>query len=563
MKFQSLKYFIVPGILFFSIFIFSNEGYSEDRILPAKVYRDKMKGGWIGQIIGVVWGAPTEFKWNDQIIPEDKVPQWTPGLINHAFDQDDIYVEMTFLKTLDQYGLECDIRQAGIDFANSEYALWCANKAGRDNLRKGIAPPDSGHPQFNRCPNDIDYQIEADYSGLIAPGLPNRVITLGNKFGRLMNYSDGIYGGIFMGGMYAEAFFSDDLQKVIEAGLACIPEKSQYAKMVRDMIRWHKENPNDWKKTWDLACDKYRKNPEYQKCSNGGIDVKINGVCVLLGLLYGDKDIEKTTIISMRGGFDSDCNPSSATGVLCTMIGFDSIPDCYKKELNLERKFSYTSYNVPDLLNVCEKLARKAIVADQGKIQKNSGGEEIFMIPRQKGDPLPLELSWAPGPIANSRFSDSEMAQIRFRSFGLENLQNGIDQYFPGWTISQCGKEMDPGIRDHQGSAHVLITHPLNKTTPCLLTREYQVPKTGKTFLHLVVGSHSPKHDWELIVRIFGSEQFKAVIGGDSPYNKPWNEIKIDLSKYAGQTIQIELANMPNEWWCEAGYWKTIKFMTK
>jgi len=36
-----------------------------------------MKGGWIGQIIGVVWGSPTEFKFNDAIIPEDKVPAWT------------------------------------------------------------------------------------------------------------------------------------------------------------------------------------------------------------------------------------------------------------------------------------------------------------------------------------------------------------------------------------------------------------------------------------------------------------------------------------------------------
>jgi len=46
-------------------------------------------------------------------------------------------------------------------------------------------------------------QIEADYSGLIAPGLPNTVIDLANIFGRLINYGDGLYGGHFVGGMYA------------------------------------------------------------------------------------------------------------------------------------------------------------------------------------------------------------------------------------------------------------------------------------------------------------------------------------------------------------------------
>ena len=168
------------------------------RRLPAAEYRNKMKAGWIGQIAGVSLGAPTEFKWKDQIIPAEKMPAWKPEMINHAFGQDDLYVEMTFLRTLEEYGLDCSIRQAGIDFANSGYPLWCANKAGRENLRRGIAPPDSSHPQFNKCPNDIDYKIEADFSGLIAPCLPQAAVDLGEKFGRLMNYGDGMYAGQFM-----------------------------------------------------------------------------------------------------------------------------------------------------------------------------------------------------------------------------------------------------------------------------------------------------------------------------------------------------------------------------
>ena len=40
--------------------------------------------------------------------------------------RDDIYVEMTFLRTLEVHGLDCSIRQAGIDFANSGYRLWHA-----------------------------------------------------------------------------------------------------------------------------------------------------------------------------------------------------------------------------------------------------------------------------------------------------------------------------------------------------------------------------------------------------------------------------------------------------
>jgi hypothetical protein len=196
----------------------------EFRRLPVKEYRDKMKAGWIGQIIGVSWGAPTEGRYQ-KIMPADKMPPFSENLVNDAFGQDDLYVEMTFLRTMEEYGYDVPIRQAGIDFANSGYPLWVANAAGRGNLRNGIAPPDSSHPKFHPCAGAIDYQIEADYAGLIAPGMPDVVIALGEKFGRLMNYGDGVYAGQFMGAMYAEAFFEKDVMKLIEAGRRAIPSE--------------------------------------------------------------------------------------------------------------------------------------------------------------------------------------------------------------------------------------------------------------------------------------------------------------------------------------------------
>ena len=204
--------------LMMSVFLIINcNSKTEFRRISIKEYQSKMKAGWLGQMAGVGWGAPTEFNFNARMIPADKVPAWEPEMINQQY-QDDIYVEMTFLKTLEDYGFDVSIRQAGIDFANSQYDLWHANRYGRYNLRLGIAPPYSGHPKYNSHADDIDYQIEADYSGLIAPGMPQTVIDLGEKFGRLMNYGDGVYGGQFVGAMYAEAFFEKDIDRDIGNG---------------------------------------------------------------------------------------------------------------------------------------------------------------------------------------------------------------------------------------------------------------------------------------------------------------------------------------------------------
>jgi len=403
------------GFLGASTWLASVAGAAEFRRLPVAEYRDKMAGGWIGQMAGVGWGAPTEFHSKAQIMPAGEVPQWKPEMINQ-FGQDDIYVEMTFLRTLELYGFDVSIRQAGIDFANSGYPLWHANRAGRDNLRRGIAPPDSGHPQSNKHADDIDYQIEADYSGLIAPGMPNLVIELGEKFGRLMNYGDGLYGGQFVGGMYAEAFFQDDPVAIVEAGLKCIPAKSQYAECIRDLLKWHAENPDDWQKTWQLIEAKYQDNPAYRKfsCDKGAfnIDAKINGAYIVMGVLYGQRDPDQTIIISTRCGQDSDCNPSSAGGVLFTTIGKSRVPERFTSALNPKGVFSHTAYNFPQLVEVCEKLVRQAVVRSGGKIEKEADGSEVFLIPVQPPKPSLLEQCWEPGPPAGSKFSEAEMKQI-------------------------------------------------------------------------------------------------------------------------------------------------------
>ena len=310
-------------------------GAGNVRRLLLEDYRDRVAAGWIGQMVGVEWGLPTEFKFR-RIIPDDKVPVWTPKMVNGAYDNDDLFVEMTFLKTLDRCGLFASSCEAGIDFANSRFGLCAANWVGRDNLRRGLAPPASGHASANPCADDIDYQIESDYAGLFSPGLPQNAIRLGDVFGRMVSDGDGLWAGQFMGGLYAEAFFTDDIDRLLDAGLACIPAESQYAQMVRDVRAWHRENPGDWSVTWRKIKARYIDDPAYHRgrIDQLGSDVKPNGAFVVAGLLYGGGDIRESMRLAMRGGWDSDCNPSSVGGVLATAKGLASLRAAFDIDLD-------------------------------------------------------------------------------------------------------------------------------------------------------------------------------------------------------------------------------------
>ena len=364
---------------------------------PARLSRpaleDKIRGGWAGQMIGVAYGAPTEFRWRGQII-EDPIG-WSPAQIENALHQDDMYVDMTFVRVLERIGLDATAAQFGEAFRDSQYDVFHANAAGRRNLLRGIPPPMSGHPKFNLHANDIDFQIEADFIGLMTPGLAQEATRYADRVGHVMNYGDGVYGGMFVAGMYSAAFTENDPRRIVQAGLAGIPAASQYARVIRDVLQWTGEHPDDWKAVWRRIQDKWDKDDH---CPKGAlvpynIDAKLNGAYVAMGLLYGKGDFARTMEVAARCGHDSDCNPSSAGGIVGVMLGYRRIPDQWKAGLPAiaDKKFDYTDYSFNEVTRVSLDLALRLIERNGGQV----GASEV-VIPVQQPQPPPLE-QWSPG----------------------------------------------------------------------------------------------------------------------------------------------------------------------
>ena len=53
-------------------------------------------------------------------------------------------------------------------------------------------------PEFSPNAYDIDFQIEADFIGLMSPGLPGAAAALSDRVGHIMNSGDGWYGGVYV-----------------------------------------------------------------------------------------------------------------------------------------------------------------------------------------------------------------------------------------------------------------------------------------------------------------------------------------------------------------------------
>lgn len=359
------------------------------------VLLDKIKGGWAGQTIGCQYGGPTEFKWRGTLI-QDYVPiRWNDGniknqLLNGAGLFDDIYMDLTFVEVIDRLGIDAPVDSFAVAFANAGYTLWHANQAARYNILQGIMPPESGHWLNNPHADDLDYQIESDYAGLMSPGMPNAASEISDRIGHIMNYGDGWYGGVYVGALYALAFVEKDIETVVKKAVKTIPEGTRFRSCMDDVIAWYGKYPGDWKQTW-FECQK--KWSEDVGCPEGAlqpydIDAVINSAYITIGLLYGEGDFFKTMDISTRCGQDSDCNPSSACGVLGAMIGYSNIPEKWLSHLQEAEdiKFPYTHSSLADTYEMSFRHALENIRRNGGVVD----GDKV-VIPVQEPAPVRFE----------------------------------------------------------------------------------------------------------------------------------------------------------------------------
>lgn len=408
---------------------------SRARQLGWDTYLDKVQGAWMGKMIGVTFGQPWEFQYlgtpigfditdwplsptrmkdyRARAVNRPDQEDWDPitresddqkVVILHKFiedsekehpsfgapDNDDIYINLLFLYCLRKYGIDVDPVTVAHEWDARIRKVWHANNAGLDNIRKGILPPNSGNPRYNLHADDIDFQIESDVFGMIAPGMPQVSNRYGERMGHIMNYGDGVYGGMFVSAMYTQAFFAANVREVVENGLKAIPAQSLYAQLIRDVIRWHDENPNDWLKTWHLLQAKWG---EADHCPDGykqpfNIDAKLNGGYVVMGLLYGNGDWYKTMNYATRGGQDADCNPANAAGILGTLIGAHAIPAEYRDPLhntywNKTLAGLPDSYEIDVLAEDTAQVGLKVLLANGGRV-KTTNGKLVLVIPHQE-----------------------------------------------------------------------------------------------------------------------------------------------------------------------------------
>lgn len=416
------------------------------------VLADKIRGAWAGQTIGCTYGGPTEFHYQGTVMADTLLLEWPDGQIEWYYNNspglyDDLYMDLTFVEVIHREGLDAPVESFAKAYADAAYPLWHANQAGRYNIHRGILPPASGHWKNNPHADDIDYQIEADFAGIMAPGMPNTASEVSNKIGHIMNYGNGWYGGVFVGAMYAEAFRHDDVLTIVKEALRTIPEKSDFYRCMQDVIAWHNQYPSDWHYTWQLVEEKWS---DEVGCPDGvkspfDIDALINSAYIVIGLLYGEGDFGRTLEISTRCGQDSDCNPASAGGILGCMIGYSQIPEEWTGNLVAveDRDFAYTTMSLTDACEYSLEAARQLILLNGGRDLGDS-----YRICGQEPLPVQFEQSFEGLKVTEVRGGQAiaDMCEEKFCGCGI--VVSGYVADAPSNYVAEVVVTVDGVVRE-------------------------------------------------------------------------------------------------------------------
>ena len=376
--------------------------------LQSAAFADKMRGAWLARCAGCALGKPVEQfmepqhglkSWERQkvylsaIAPDEwplrdyfsghspaqnragtvTCPDSTRERIAFMETDDDIRYTVLGQMILNQYGREFstfDVARTWME--QLPYALVCT--AETQAYRNLVERYDFHMALWRNAPRpDVDWnwvahhenpyrewigaQIRVDSYGYGAPGQPELAAEWAWRDARLSHVKNGIYGAMFCAALIAAAFALDDMDAVLEAGLAEIPATSRLYNEMRRVISICDKYGRDFGQFEAVLAEIYALLGHYNP-------VHTNNNCGLIvaALLLGNGDFERALTLAVMGGWDTDCNGATVGSVIGAMLGAQALPQFWVGRLNDTLRSRVADYH-PIAISECARrsveIARK------------------------------------------------------------------------------------------------------------------------------------------------------------------------------------------------------------
>ncbi len=375
------------------------------RQITADDYRDKLHGMWVGQLLGNYAGKDVE---GDVL----------RGGLSYTVDwdavtgtslwygDDDTCFEFLYADVLNGTPdpTPAQIGAEWVDHIKPD-TFYIANKQARWLMTQGQTPPATGSQTYNRHWYAIDSQIATESIGGMTPGMRQRAADLTDRFASVTNDGYAVHASQFYAAMFAAATFGADVEQLVADGKAVVPTTSRTYQIITDVQDWYAadlaDGTPDWRATHELIYDHYRGSLAKGRYY-GWVESTVNIGMTTLALLYGEGDFQQTVEIAVQGGFDADCNPATAGGLIGLVDGYSGLPadlttglsESYEAISWLDNIDRYRTFT--EIVDGLQTAAEAQVLLGGGSIT-GAGAERTYHLPDDVITP-PVELPNPTGP---------------------------------------------------------------------------------------------------------------------------------------------------------------------
>jgi ADP-ribosylglycohydrolase len=383
--------FLAIGSLAKSGIVFGAAGSNKSIEFSAEVLRDKIRGGLLGQLLGNLNGIQHEMKYINE---PGNVEEYIPALPEGARTDDDTDLEWVYIVAMQRHNmitLPPDlIVQLWKERINKR--IWCSNQYARQLMDIGIQPPLTGSIVLNPWADfNISGQFICETFGLLAPGMPQTAAKIGLNYTRVTIDAEPAQTTQLFTTMIATAFTTDDIDKIIDAGLDSIDTECAIRRIVNDVRRWYRLHRNNWRAARRLVKEKYSRHNGAMRDRNG---YELNTASTIAALLYGRGDLVETLRIAFNFGWDADNNAATSGTIIGVIKGYRwmmsqgwRIVDRYRNTTRDDMPMDETITSFADrLIDLAEQ-----VIIEKGGRKETINGQFIYRIRLEKPvNTLPL-----------------------------------------------------------------------------------------------------------------------------------------------------------------------------
>jgi hypothetical protein len=494
-------------------------------------YEDRVRGAWVGQIIGTLMGFQFEGKVASS--PRVFVDRY-PRQMEAAQVDDDYYYELVALRAFEKYGINMTLDQLGQQWIESDAGSWGSSEQTRLALAKGIHGRDAGHPRYNRLWWTIGPQFSADIYGMVAPGDPNLAGRLARQYGHINGYAEGTDGAVFVAGMVSLAFRETSPRQIVREAAKLIHSSSPYRQCL-DMVISMAEQGKTADQVFQAVEDRWH--IEYPPINNG----VANGGLVAASVWFGGGDYLETLNLAYRAAdfSDADCNAANAGAVIGAMKGSRALPT-----------------------HLVEPLHDRIAGARMGPVHFRTPVDERISDIIRRISALGLKMLAANG----SAVSDNELV-VPYRAVGTQpaelfTLGDLMRFWNPEWKLERAGFGNSGGGKCGRATfldGSVLATWPRDEVRGLVMRRTMKLGATPGLELEVAADGGC---SWQLDVYVNNDNVLRRVVdGGPDRGARNWQTVAADVARFREREVEIRIYQRTLQPDHNGGnaYWRTIR----